>query len=165
MSSMADKANDRQVGGSHYKDGEHEEHWDRAWRLNYDPFQYIITKWVERWKKKGGIEDLKKAQHAIQKYIELVEGDGVLARKILNSLPTHNPPDEDAKLFGPKSGSGHKPWTEPAPFKQTGYIGYSYEGGTAEWDLFKCHICKKEVKTAVNGNPAAIHTCTPKDYK
>jgi len=43
MSSMADKANDRQVGGSHYKDGEHEEHWDRAWRLNYDPFQYIIT--------------------------------------------------------------------------------------------------------------------------
>ena len=29
------------------------------------------SKWVERWKDKGGVEDLKKAQHAIQKYIEV----------------------------------------------------------------------------------------------
>ena len=64
-------ANAIQIGGEHYKKGG-EEHWDRAWRLNYDPFQYIITKWVERWKDKGGVEDLKKAQHAIQKYIEVV---------------------------------------------------------------------------------------------
>ena len=63
-------ANDRQIGGDHYKSGG-EEHWDRAWRLGYDPFQYIITKWVERWKQKGGLEDLLKAQHAIEKYIEL----------------------------------------------------------------------------------------------
>ena len=156
MSSMADKANDRQVGGSHYKKNG-EEHWDRAWRLNYDPFQYIITKWIERWREKGGIEDLKKAQHAIQKYIEVVSPLGTDPPGV--EFP--NPPDEDAKLFGPKSGSGHKPWTEPPPFKRTGYIGYTYEGGTAEWDLFKCHICRQEVKTAVNGNPAAIHTCTP----
>jgi hypothetical protein len=65
-------ANDRQVGGAHYKKGG-EEHWDRAWRLNYDPFQYIITKWVERWRDKGGVEDLRKAQHALEKYIELVD--------------------------------------------------------------------------------------------
>ena len=64
-------ANAIQIGGEHYKKGG-EEHWDRAWRLKYDPFQYIITKWVERWKDKGGVEDLKKAQHAIQKYIEVV---------------------------------------------------------------------------------------------
>jgi hypothetical protein len=69
------KANDRQVGGSHYKNKGGEEHWDRAWRLHYDPFQYIITKWVERWRDKGGLEDLKKAQHAIEKYIELVESE------------------------------------------------------------------------------------------
>lgn len=66
------KANDRQVGGSHYKKGG-EEHWDRAWRLNYDPFQYIITKWLERWRDKGGLQDLQKARHALDKYIELVE--------------------------------------------------------------------------------------------
>jgi len=67
-----DKANAIQIGGDHYKTGG-EEHWDRAWRLQYDPFQYIITKWVERWKKKGGLEDLRKARHALDKYIELVE--------------------------------------------------------------------------------------------
>lgn len=65
-------ANDTQIGGNHYKKGG-EEHWDRAWRLKYDPFQYIITKWIERWRDKGGLEDLKKARHAIDKYIELVE--------------------------------------------------------------------------------------------
>jgi len=68
-------ANDRQVGGSHYKKGG-EEHWDRAWRLEYDCFQYIITKWVERWRDKGGLEDLYKARHALDKYIEVVEKKG-----------------------------------------------------------------------------------------
>ena len=67
-------ANDTQIGGNHYKKGG-EEHWDRAWRLKYDPFQYIITKWIERWRDKGGLEDLKKARHAIDKYIELVEAE------------------------------------------------------------------------------------------
>ncbi len=66
--------NDNQVGGDHYKTGG-EEHWDRAYRLEYDCFQYIITKWVERWKKKGGIEDLHKARHAINKYIEIAEAE------------------------------------------------------------------------------------------
>lgn len=68
------KANKTQVGGDHYKKGG-EEHWDRAWRLHYDCFQYIITKWVERWRDKGGIEDLKKARHAIDKYIECAEAE------------------------------------------------------------------------------------------
>jgi hypothetical protein len=66
--------NEKQIGGDHYKVGG-EEHWDRAWRLEYDPFQYIITKWVERWRKKGGVEDLRKARHAIDKYIAMVERD------------------------------------------------------------------------------------------
>lgn len=67
-------ANERQVGGSHYKKGG-EEHWDRAWRLKYDPFQYIITKWIERWREKGGIQDLEKARHALDKYIEVVRAE------------------------------------------------------------------------------------------
>ena len=68
-------ANKKQIGGTHYKKGRGEEHWDRAWRLKYDPFQYIITKWVERWRDKGGVEDLEKARHAIEKYIEVVTED------------------------------------------------------------------------------------------
>lgn len=65
-------ANDRQVGGNHYKTGG-EEHWDRVQRLGLDYFQGQITKYVERWKLKNGVEDLKKARHFLDKYIELTE--------------------------------------------------------------------------------------------
>lgn len=63
-------ANDRQVGGTHYKTGG-EEHWDRVHRLGLDYFQGQITKYVERWRSKGGIQDLEKARHFLDKYIEL----------------------------------------------------------------------------------------------
>lgn len=72
-------ANDRQVGGDHYKTGG-EEHWDRVARLRLDYFQGQITKYVERWKRKNGVEDLKKARHFLDKYIELAEA-GLLADK------------------------------------------------------------------------------------
>lgn len=65
--------NDRQVGGNHYENGDKMQHWDWAWENEYDPFQYIITKWLHRWKNKGGLEDLYKAKHALEKYISLVE--------------------------------------------------------------------------------------------
>lgn len=69
-------ANDRQVGGVHYRrrDGG-EQHWDRVHRLGLDYFQGQITKYVERWKNKNGLEDLRKAQHFLDKYIELVESE------------------------------------------------------------------------------------------
>ena len=73
-------ANDKQIDGMHYKKGG-EEHWDRAWRLKYDPFQYIITKWIERWRDKGGVVDLEKAQHAIEKYIEVVKAEMATGKK------------------------------------------------------------------------------------
>lgn len=63
-------ANKRQVGADHYKIGG-EEHWDRVARLDLDYFQGQITKYVERWKKKNGVEDLRKAQHFLEKYIEV----------------------------------------------------------------------------------------------
>lgn len=64
----------RQVGGSHYK--------DRA----IQPVEYMmsnelgyvegaVVKYVTRWKYKGGIEDLKKAQHFLELLINFVERD------------------------------------------------------------------------------------------
>ena len=67
-------AKDTQVGGDHYQ-GHDIQHWDYAYARKFDCFQYIITKWVERWRKKGGLEDLKKARHALDRYIEKVEED------------------------------------------------------------------------------------------
>src|SRR6187549_2849903 len=67
------KPNDYQVGGSHYQGEYTQQHWDYAWERQFDPFQYVITKYVERHKKKNGLEDLRKAQHYLAKYIELLE--------------------------------------------------------------------------------------------
>jgi len=94
-------ANDRQVGGSHYKKGG-EEHWDRAWRLRYDPFQYIITKWVERWRDKGGIEDLEKAHHALGKYIEVIRADYPH-----DTFRRHSDPLRDNPGPGEAAGAGY----------------------------------------------------------
>ncbi len=65
------KANERQVGGDHYKIVG-EEHWDRVWRLwGRGYFVGQITKYLERYPQKNGLDDLKKAQHFLEKLIEL----------------------------------------------------------------------------------------------
>ena len=64
--------NQVQVGGNHYK-GTAVQHWDFAYHNNLDYFQGQITKYVTRWKLKNGVEDLYKAKHFLEKYIELVE--------------------------------------------------------------------------------------------
>jgi hypothetical protein len=66
-------ANERQVGGTHYKRPGAIEHWDIVWQWNLDYYQGQITKYVMRWREKGGSADLEKAQHFLQKYIELVK--------------------------------------------------------------------------------------------
>lgn len=64
-------ANERQIGGTHYKVEGAVEHWDIVAQWGLDYFQGQITKYVMRWKKKGGIQDLEKARHFLDKYMEL----------------------------------------------------------------------------------------------
>lgn len=49
------------------------EHWDTVVLFDLDYFQSQVWRYVSRWKKKDGIKDLRKAQHFLQKYIELEE--------------------------------------------------------------------------------------------
>jgi hypothetical protein len=64
-------ANQKQIGGNHYKHGG-EEHWDRVQRLNLNYFQAATTKYVERCYLKGNpIQDLQKAVHFLEKLIEI----------------------------------------------------------------------------------------------
>lgn len=65
-------ANDRQVAGDHYDSPV--QHWDYAASNHFDYFQGCITKYIHRWRDKGGVDDLKKAAHYLEKYIELAEG-------------------------------------------------------------------------------------------
>jgi hypothetical protein len=66
------KANDMQVGGDHYKVDGVKDHWDFTWQFGYNQFEYCVSKYVDRHWKKNGLEDLRKASHHLQKYIELV---------------------------------------------------------------------------------------------
>lgn len=82
-------ANERQVGGEHYKDKAKcphcdsvLEHWDVAWAFRFNCFQYIISKWIFRKKGPEGrhlLDDLEKIKHACDKYIEVTQLEENLA--------------------------------------------------------------------------------------
>jgi len=61
-----------QVGGDHYKDNRIQV-WDAIhdWNLGY--FSGNVVKYVARHTKKGGLEDLKKARHYLDKLITVWE--------------------------------------------------------------------------------------------
>jgi hypothetical protein len=63
------RANEQQVGGAHYA-VKAIQPWDYIIANNLGYLEGNIVKYVSRWKDKGGIEDLKKAQHYLQKLIE-----------------------------------------------------------------------------------------------
>lgn len=65
-------ANEIQHGGNHYK-AKTIQPWDYI-EANDIPFlEGNAIKYLTRWRDKGGLEDLKKAIHYIQKRIELEE--------------------------------------------------------------------------------------------
>ena len=67
-------ANNRQIGGDHYIAPI--QHWDYVWANKLDYFQAQIIKYVTRFKKKNGLEDLAKARHFLEKYMELQQDNG-----------------------------------------------------------------------------------------
>ena len=64
------RANEQQVGGAHYAIKAIQP-WDFIIANNIGYLEGNIIKYISRWKDKGGIEDLKKAQHYLQKLIEV----------------------------------------------------------------------------------------------
>lgn len=62
-------ANERQVGGAHYKTAY--EHWDLVSDLRLSYFEGQITKYVSRARKKNGAQDLEKALHFTEKLYEV----------------------------------------------------------------------------------------------
>lgn len=62
----------KQIGGEHYKKCQIQP-WDFVIANDLDYFQGSIIKYVTRWKDKGWIQDLHKAKHFLDKYIETME--------------------------------------------------------------------------------------------
>lgn len=61
-------ANETQVGGAHYQTPI--QPWDFILANGLGFLEGNIVKYVTRWKQKGGVEDLRKARHYLDKLIE-----------------------------------------------------------------------------------------------
>lgn len=62
------EANKRQVGGNHYD--KPIKTWDYILANGIPFMEGNIIRYVTRWREKGGVQDLEKAQHYLQKLIE-----------------------------------------------------------------------------------------------
>lgn len=72
---MADSTSARQVGGDHYVKRAIAP-WDVWAEYDMNAFEGAVLKYLLRWKDKGGVEDLKKARHTLDRLIEIEESRG-----------------------------------------------------------------------------------------
>lgn len=77
---MKTGANAKQFGGTHYKNMVIEP-WDFISANEIPYLEGCAIKYLARWRNKGGIEDLRKAIHFIEKRIELEEAKGAGQRR------------------------------------------------------------------------------------
>ena len=63
-------ANEIQHGGSHYRERSIQP-WDYIAANEIGFFEGNAIKYLTRWRDKGGVEDLRKARHYIDKLIEI----------------------------------------------------------------------------------------------
>lgn len=67
------KADNKQVAGSHYKTAKENgvQHWTYCGVVNVPYYESASTKYLTRWYKKNGLEDLKKSLHYMEKRVEM----------------------------------------------------------------------------------------------
>lgn len=82
-------ANERQVGGFHYQSGF--QHWDFVLTLNLPYLPAQVTRYVARWRKKNGIEDLNKALHYMDKMIATEKWNHEQTNRIVENFLRSNP--------------------------------------------------------------------------
>jgi len=84
-------ANAVQVGGGHYK-GTTYQHWDFVLlALGGRYLEGNITKYIARWRKKNGLQDLQKARHYLDKLIEAFN-DGTVLPPMNRAVSAHQSP-------------------------------------------------------------------------
>jgi hypothetical protein len=84
------RANERQHGGDHYKGAEFQ-HWDLIVKNRIGYLEGHATKYLSRWRKKNGVEDLQKSLHFVDKLSESFYD--------YDYRPTGHAPDSDLNLF------------------------------------------------------------------
>lgn len=91
-----------QVGGDHYGEKDTWQHWDFASQTELGYLEGCATKYIGRWRKKGGKADLQKALSYIQKIQLMVENHGYPAA---GSRPMFNARQRTQYLNSAKVGA------------------------------------------------------------
>ena len=98
-------ANNTQVGGDHYR-SKAVQPWDFIVSNGMGYLDGNVVKYVSRYRDKGGLQDLKKAMHYLEKLIEV--------EKLKQAIVSSHPVD-----------SGFKPSSGPVRFPTYGTVDWS----------------------------------------
>lgn len=85
---MSIKANEKQVGGNHY--ASNFQHWDWVGALDLPYLLAQISRYTCRWKKKNGLEDVRKALHYVHKQREQHEATLAKYRRLTEAFANTN---------------------------------------------------------------------------
>ncbi len=143
-------ANNRQVGGDHYK-GTYQ-HWDFVVETQMHYLLGCATKYVTRHRKKNGKEDLEKAKHYIEKYCQVASSKSHLY-KFFPFL----------QLMGEKQFSTTRPDRSASFSRLVEYFCYSNELHEDDAELFK-FICNQPMEILANNFTAKIDNLIEKVY-
>lgn len=78
-------ANTRQVGGDHYASKDIQP-WDYITSNNLPFLEGNIVKYITRWRDKGGVQDLHKARHYLDKLLEIEQAKAPAPPKTTRTL-------------------------------------------------------------------------------
>lgn len=139
---MNKESNKRQVGGEHYRTNSGMQHWDMVIDQDLNYFEGQITKYVMRARRKNGMQDLQKAQHFLEKYIEEWPNIHRIPAETIRVLPrTQQDKDDEFKLQ-----------QEAAAFFQTD--GFSGDGSNG----YQCVKCRQVIRAKSPLSAFAAHT-------
>lgn len=140
------EANKKQVGGSHYAAGDKPQHWDIVAMHDLDYFQGQITKYVMRWKKKNGLQDLQKAAHFLQKYIELntPSPQEVMKQEMLNFPRLEEIARQQEEAYKNEKPMPMHPLMSAVLYNDENFQCEGYYGDGTE--LYKCMYCRTTVR-------------------
>lgn len=133
------EANKRQVGGEHYRSKM--QHWDIVVEHELNYFEAQILRYVMRARKKAGLQDLQKAAHFIEKYMEEWPRLNALPAEVVRVLP--RTAEEINKEYQHQMELASHFWAD---------------GFTKEGTRYQCRHCKAVVTAQSPVGAAALHT-------
>ena len=118
------KADDKQISGNHYKEMSIQP-WTYVHANNLGYFEGSAIKYITRWRSKGGVSDIQKAIHFLEKLIELESASK-------SSAPSHNPVVMGAISGASGCAQGLAVGFHPAP-SMASSIGDTYRPPSDFW--------------------------------